>query len=73
MHAMTLKKKMYVCLYACNIYRGNKTDIRIGCHEKNTACMRMVSYNKCCRMKMKTCTREHTVPSRTNNFETESM
>jgi len=44
---------MYVCLYACNTFRENKAEIGIGCHEKHTACMRMVSYNKCCRMKMK--------------------
>jgi len=30
---------MYVCLYACNIDRENKTEIWIGCHEKHTACM----------------------------------
>lgn len=44
---------MYACLYACNICRESNTEIRVGCHEKHTACMRMVSYNKCSRMKMK--------------------
>ena len=44
---------MYVCLYACNIYRENKTEIRIGCHEKHTAYVRLVSYNQCSRMQMK--------------------
>jgi hypothetical protein len=43
---------IYVCMHACSKYRENKTEIRIGCHEKHTACIRVVSYNRCSRMKM---------------------
>jgi len=39
-------------VYACDTYKENKAEIGTGCHEKHTACMRMVSYNQCSGMKM---------------------